>query len=120
MTVGHTPRVISTVCSVFIRRGGIIVCVVNGARQYSSDLPQGGLEVPCILTFRASEEKECKKAKKLIELALSVKTKAIVLEDQKAMLPARNIQKILSQWPRMGQKHVQLQVILSQHKSNES
>ena len=39
VTVGHTPRVISPVCSVFIRRGGIIVCVVNGARQYSSDLP---------------------------------------------------------------------------------
>ena len=39
VTVVHTPRVISSVCSVFIRRGGIIVCVVNGARQYSSDLP---------------------------------------------------------------------------------
>ena len=38
-TVGHTPRVISSVCLVFIRRGGTIVCVVNGARQYSSDFP---------------------------------------------------------------------------------
>ena len=27
VTVGHTPRVVSPVCSVFIRRGGIIVCV---------------------------------------------------------------------------------------------
>ena len=104
MTVRHTPRVISSVCSVFIRRGRIIVCVVNGARQYSSDLPQGGLEVPCILTFRASEEKECEKAKKLIELAHSVKIKAKILLYQKAMLAACNIQKSLSQW--MGQKHV--------------
>ena len=39
VTVGHTPRAISSVCSVFIHRGGIIVCVVNGARQCSSDLP---------------------------------------------------------------------------------
>ena len=37
--VGHTPRVISSVCSVFIHQGGTIVCVVNGARQYLSDLP---------------------------------------------------------------------------------
>ena len=81
VTVGHTPRVISSVCSVFIRRGGTIVCVVNRARQYSSDLPQGGLEVPCILTFRASSEKEGKKAKKLIESALLVKIKASVLKD---------------------------------------
>ena len=81
VTVGHTPRVISSVCSVFIHRGGTIVCVVNEARQYSSDLLQGGLEVPCILTFQASNGKEGKKAKKLIESALLVKIKASVLED---------------------------------------
>ena len=54
---------------------------MNGARQYSSDLSQGGLEVLCILTFRASNEKEGKKAKKLIKSALLVKIKASVLED---------------------------------------
>ena len=57
------------------------MCVVNGARQHSSDLSQGGLEVPCILTFRASNKKKGEKAKKLIELALLVKIKATVLED---------------------------------------
>ena len=46
-----------------------------------SDLPQGGLEVPCILTFQASNEKEGKKAKKLIESAFLVKIKASVLDD---------------------------------------
>ena len=54
---------------------------MNGTRQYSSDLPQEGLEVSCILTFQAFPEKECKKAKKLIELGLSVRIKPIVLED---------------------------------------
>ena len=39
VAVGHTPRVISSVCSAFICRGGTIVCLVNGARQYLSDLP---------------------------------------------------------------------------------
>ena len=29
-TVGHVPRSISTLCSVFIRRGGTIFCVVTG------------------------------------------------------------------------------------------
>ena len=29
-TVGYVPRSISTLCSVFIRRGGTIFCVVTG------------------------------------------------------------------------------------------
>ena len=45
VTVGHTPRVISSVCSVFIRQGGTIVCVVNGARQYLSSLPWHSLMI---------------------------------------------------------------------------
>ena len=49
--VGHVPGAISTLCSVFLRRGGIIHCVVSGNRQYSRDLHQGGLEVPCKLYF---------------------------------------------------------------------
>ena len=50
-TVGHVPRKVSAVCSMFLRRGGSIMCQVIGMRRYSRDLPQGGLEVPCILTF---------------------------------------------------------------------
>ena len=54
LTVGHVPRLISTICSIFIRRGGSLVCVVTGARQYSTDLPQGGLEIPCRYIFRTN------------------------------------------------------------------
>ena len=50
VTVGHVPRKIS-ICSIFIQRGGIIDCMVTGGRRYSADLAQGGLEIPCILTF---------------------------------------------------------------------
>ena len=46
MTVGHILRKISVICSIFIRRGGSITCVVNGSRHHSADLPQGGLEIP--------------------------------------------------------------------------
>ncbi len=46
-TVGHVPRNISALCHFFIRRSGTITCQVTGVRRYSSDLAQGGLEVPC-------------------------------------------------------------------------
>ena len=55
-TVGHVPRKISCICSLFIRRGGTLSCTVNGQRRRSEDLPQGGLEIPCILTFSGPVE----------------------------------------------------------------
>ena len=48
--VGHLPRNISIMCLIFIRRSGIIYCTVLGRRQYSRDLPQGGMEI-CWKTF---------------------------------------------------------------------
>ena len=39
---------------------------MNGRRQYLRDLPQGGLELPNVLTF-SGEDKEVQKAKGLIE-----------------------------------------------------
>ena len=33
--VGHVPRKISTVCSLFLCRGGLIACRVTGRRCYS-------------------------------------------------------------------------------------
>ena len=70
--VGHVPRKISLLCSIFIRRVGMICCRVNGHRHYSHDLPQGVLEVPCILTYITREEKEWTKTKKLIQSALGI------------------------------------------------
>ena len=49
--VGHVPRAISSVCYLFLGRNSTIQCQVTGTRQYSVDLPQGGLEVPCKLIF---------------------------------------------------------------------
>ena len=61
---GHLPRKISRLCSLFLRRGGTIHCSVTGAKRYSVDLPQGGLEVPCSLLLKA-KLKEIEKFKKL-------------------------------------------------------
>ena len=51
VTVGHVPKKISSVCSMFLLRGGTLRCRVTASRRYSGDLPQGGLEIPCMLTF---------------------------------------------------------------------
>ena len=48
VTVGHVPRSISCICTLFLRQGGIIVSTVTGSRKHSDDLPQGGLELPCM------------------------------------------------------------------------
>ena len=62
--IGHLPQKISRICSLFIRRGGTIECIVTGTRRYSSDLPQGGLEIPYSLLF-SGEKKEINKVKLL-------------------------------------------------------
>ena len=65
--VGHVPRKVSAVCSLFLRRG-TMVCVVTGNRRHFSDLPQGGLEVPCTLTFNGTKD-NIEKVKRLWERA---------------------------------------------------
>ena len=68
--VGHVPRRISPLCSVFIRRGG---CIVDGPRRHSADLPQGGLELPCKLMFIAPNLLECNKMEKLVRSSLEMR-----------------------------------------------
>ena len=65
IVIGHLPKRLSRVCSLFLRHGGNIVCVVTGRRRYSRDLIQGGLEIPCILIMKG-EKKELDKVKQLI------------------------------------------------------
>ena len=69
--IGHIPRIISALCSLFIRRGGILKCSVDGSRRYSADLPQGGMEIPCKLIFSTKSTVDCEKLKKLVLAALS-------------------------------------------------
>ena len=68
--IGHLPRKISRPCLLFLRRGNSITCHVTGHRRYSSDLPQGGLEIPCILMFE-SKIKEITKIKKFVKKQVS-------------------------------------------------
>ena len=67
--VGHVPRGISSVCYLFINRKGTITCEVTGAKQYTTDLPQGGLEIPCKLMFYG-EARLINKVENLLKEAL--------------------------------------------------
>ena len=82
--VGHLPKRISTPCHLFLRKGGNISCIVNGRHQYSSDLPQGGLEVPCRLIFKGNK-KDINKIKLLLQKSqeMSVETKSEVVDVEK-------------------------------------
>ena len=66
--VGHVPRKMSALCSLFLRKGGTITCSITGPRQYSADLVQGGMEVPCIYYFRG-EDADVGKVEKLLQLS---------------------------------------------------
>ena len=63
--VGHLPRAQSNIYSLFLFRNSTIDCIVIGAKRYSADLPQHGLEVPCKLVFNGKHE-EIKKLKHLL------------------------------------------------------
>ena len=64
--IGHLPRKLSNICSLFLRRGGSIRSTVTRLMRYSSDLLQGGLEIPCTLLF-AGDAREVKKQKNLLK-----------------------------------------------------
>ena len=49
--IRHVPRNISSVFSLYVRLGGLIIC---RSKQFSEDLPQGGLEIPCVLSFEGT------------------------------------------------------------------
>ena len=38
-----------------------------GSKQYSRDLPQGGLEIPCVLIFSSGEQSKILKVQKLVK-----------------------------------------------------
>ena len=71
--IGHVPKKILSICSLYLRRDNSIVCRVTGSRWFSVDLAQGQLEIPCVLTFQG-DAKHTAKAKKLVESALATTT----------------------------------------------
>ena len=48
------------------------MCVITGARQYSTDLPQGGLEILYYYIFRTNNQAKSDKTRKLVETMLEI------------------------------------------------
>ena len=69
--IGYLPKKMSLVCSLFIRKGGNIHCIVTGKRRYSTDLAQGGLDIPWRLIFKGKQD-QIKKLQRSLKLAIDV------------------------------------------------
>ena len=54
--IGHLPRKVSRVSNLFLKRGGRINCTVTGGHRHSTDMPQGGLEIPFTVLFGSNIE----------------------------------------------------------------
>ena len=65
VVVGHLPRQLSQILSLFLFKNSTIDCVVICRRRYSSDLPQEGLKIPCKLIFNGKRD-DIKKLKHLL------------------------------------------------------
>ena len=65
--VGHVPKAISTPSHLFLRKGGKITCEMSGPREFSRDLPQGGLDVPCRYIFESEDLKLMGKLRNLMD-----------------------------------------------------
>ena len=112
--VGHIPRKISSVCSLFLRRNGVMKVEMTGGSPYSADLPQGGLEIPCIITFEGVE-KDVKKVKRLISAALTPAAESLQPDNKRRKTNSvtdRDLDHDMAEWVRCG-CHV-----LTQHDKN--
>ena len=89
VTIGHVPKRISSICSSFLRRGGMITCKITGTRQYSADLPQGGLEIPCQLHFEGNN-KDLDKAESLIQYAMKACTTSLEVRKQSTVIISKS------------------------------
>ena len=64
VTVGHFPKFMSKLAHFFVKHGGKISCEITGSKRYSSDLEQGGLEIPAKIMFQNSNERVIEEMKK--------------------------------------------------------
>ena len=68
---GHVSRKMLAACSLFSRLVKALHCeITDNHHQYSSDLPQGGLEIPCKFVFQCEANKNL--MSKMLKLVQSV------------------------------------------------
>ena len=85
-TVGHVPRRFSCATNFFIQSGGVVMCEISGDRRYSRDLPQGGMEIPCVYTFSGAPDLIDKTKQRLNKLQAQIKECSTLSDSQRADL----------------------------------
>ena len=53
--VGHIPKFLSKITYFYLKHGGDLLVEITGRRQYSRDLPQGGMELPALYVFKTTK-----------------------------------------------------------------
>ena len=90
--------------------------MVDGGRRYSTDLSQGGLEVPCKLFFCIATEEFCKKTEKMICDALSGTTFSLDKATHKVLVLFRVVEDQSSNQPtNMGKSECPTSVVALTH-----
>ena len=75
IVVGHVPQQISAICYIFLgKHSSSISCKITGSRRFSHDLPQGGMEVPCMLTFQGQKNLVEKTRNTITKLKIGMST----------------------------------------------
>ncbi len=65
--IGHVPRCLSRLFWLFLKKPNTTIkCFVIGTRRHSSDLVQGGLEVPCKFLFTGGTPEQIVKVSALL------------------------------------------------------
>ena len=64
VTVGHLPKFMSKLAQLFVKYARKIRCEITGSKKCSSDLEQGGLEIPAKIIFQNSNERIIEEMKK--------------------------------------------------------
>ena len=67
VTVGHLPKFMSKLARFFVKYAGKTRCEITGSKRYSSDLKQGGLEIPAKVIFQNSNKRIIEEMKKKLD-----------------------------------------------------
>ena len=52
--IGHIPKFLSKITYFYLKHGGDLLVEIIGKRQYSRDLPQGGMELAALYVFKTT------------------------------------------------------------------
>ena len=78
VTVGHLPKFMSKLAHIFVKHAGKIRCEITGSKRYSSDIEQGGLEIPAKIIFQNSNERIIEEMKKKLALLIEEYSKKTI------------------------------------------